>query len=72
MNIQPDHFLIQRREAEGKHLTLDLPGIEPECAADRRVIDVDQLSVQSQVSRVPGIIITAHNEFLRVTVFPKI
>src|SRR3954452_18233879 len=71
MNTQPDHFLVQGREAEGKHLTFDLPGIEPECAADGRVINVDQLSVQSQVARVPGIIIPASNEFLRVAIWAE-
>jgi hypothetical protein len=72
MNIQPGHFLVQRREAEGKHLVFDLPAIEPECAADRRVINVDQLSVKPQISRAPGIVISTHNELLRVMGFVRL
>src|SRR4051794_29377943 len=71
MNIQPEHLLVHRREAERKHLTLDLPGVESESTADWRVIYVDELSIQSQVSCVPRVVISAHNEFLRVTVFSE-
>ena len=52
-------------------MACELPYIEAEGAADRRVIHVDHLEVHAQVACVRRIIISATDEFFRVSIIAE-
>src|ERR1700751_4180743 len=61
-------FSVEGGHAKSKHLTSELSNIEAERTTDGRVTHIDQLSVQADVSCVPGIIITANDKFFGVSI----
>src|SRR5947209_1583480 len=54
---------VEGCHAEAEHLSGNLPSVEAEGAADGRVIDVNQLHVETDVSAVPRIVVSAGDEF---------
>src|ERR1700759_926760 len=66
-----DPFSVEGGYAKAKHLTSELSYIEAERTTDGRVTHIDQLSVQPDVSCVPGIIITANDEFFGASIIAE-
>ena len=42
--------------------------VKAKCATDRRLIDIDHLDVQTQVSCVPRIVVASRDEFLWMSI----
>ena len=63
--------LVKAGYANANYLSLELPQIEAEGAINWRSIHVDQLDVQARVAGIPGVIITANNEFFRVSILAE-
>src|ERR1051326_2096829 len=66
-----DRRSVHRCEAYRHHLAADLACVEPEGAADRRPVDIDHHGVHPQISCVPRVVITARDEFLRMSVIAE-
>lgn len=63
--------LVEAGHANREHLPGELPYIEAEGAANRRVVNINQLDVHARVACVPGVIVAAHDEFFRVSILTE-
>lgn len=64
-------FSVKCGQAKGENRTRQSSLIKAKGATDRRVKRIYQLGVDPNIPRVPGIIITAAEEFFRVSVGAK-